>query len=371
MSGVWRIGLVHVACACWAGLAIAQTVAPGPSPSPSTEPRPDPLRVLVAGNAPFVELDEGGEPTGISVRVWQAAATQIGARFRFIPVATVPEALERLARGEGDVAIGPITITSERAEQVLFTQPYYESSLGILAPASGVGFWQRLRPFLSGPFLGGATILLLVLLGVGFLLWMVERQRNDLFPRDPVQGTGVGVWLALVTMTTVGYGDKVPITPIGRVVASVWMLISMLTVSSLTAFLATALTVASLDRSTLSRAEDLVDRRVAAVEDATGAEFARRQGARIVEVDDVSSAIEAVMRGAADAVVHDRPMLLHELAREARDQLVVSRTTYQPQDYGFAVEESSPLAARLDVALLELRESGQIDRIVSRELGSL
>ena len=34
------------------------------------------------------------------------------------------------------------------------------------------------------------------------------------------------MWFALVTLTTVGYGDKAPITRIGRSLTSVWMVTS-------------------------------------------------------------------------------------------------------------------------------------------------
>ncbi len=87
-----------------------------------------------------------------------------------------------------------------------------------------------------------------MLLGVGTLLWLAERRDNpEQFPATPVRGIGNGVWLALVTMTTVGYGDRVPITTAGRVMAGVWMVIALISASSLTAGIATALTLSQLE----------------------------------------------------------------------------------------------------------------------------
>jgi len=339
-----------------------------PEPPPPEEAEPSPLRVVVAGNAPFVTGQE--TPGGIAVELWEAVAEELDRPFTMTNAESVPEALSRVEAGEADVAVGPISITAERAEHVSFTQPYYESSLSILAVAGSTGMWERVRPFFSGAFLGGAGALLLVLVIVGFLMWFAERKANDDFPRSPLAGTGTGVWLALVTMTTVGYGDRVPVTSAGRVIAGVWMLISMLTVSSLTAFLATALTVASLDTAEIGTADALRQRKVAAVRGTTGATFARTHGARIVAADDVSTAIDRVESEDAEAVVYDRPMLLWELQQREDATLVVAEATYDPQSYGFAVHfGDATLARRLDVALLELHERGDIDEIVDTWLG--
>jgi len=61
------------------------------------------------------------------------------------------------------------------------------------------------------PYLVGATTALA--LSVGFLVTIIDRRD---FPNF-----GTGVWWAIVTLGTVGYGDVVPHTGWGRVVGSV------------------------------------------------------------------------------------------------------------------------------------------------------
>ncbi len=334
----------------------------------SMEDAQQPLRVVVAGNAPFVI--PGEDWNGISVRIWEALADDMGRTFELEQAESVADALRQVEQGRADVAIGPISITASRAVRVAFTQPYYESALSIVAPETTPGAWQRVRPFLSGPFLKGFGIFLLVLVIVGHLFWRAERKHNDDFPKEMVPGTGVGVWLAIVTLTTVGYGDKAPKTAGGRVVAGVFMVVSMVTVSSLTAFLATTLTVASLERGAISNASDLHGRQIASVEGSTGAQFARRHGASIVAVENVGGAVEAVASSQAEAVVYDRPMLQYELRTTPREGLVISPSSYEPQGYGFAVShENVELESQLDVGLLRLAESGALGRIVDQWLG--
>jgi voltage-gated potassium channel len=108
----------------------------------------------------------------------------------------------------------------------------------------------RILPFLF------VTIAAIVL-GFGVLMWLVDRED---FPT-----LGVALWWAVSTVTTVGYGDVVPVQPGGRVIATGLMIIGYASLSLLTGI------VASM----------LVQRRVAAQEDSS---FARVEE-RLAEVE--------------------------------------------------------------------------------------
>ena len=50
-----------------------------------------------------------------------------------------------------------------------------------------------------------------------------------------VRNLGDGIWWALVTITTVGYGDITPVTTLGRVVASSLLLLGLGLIATITA----------------------------------------------------------------------------------------------------------------------------------------
>ena len=63
-----------------------------------------------------------------------------------------------------------------------------------------------------------AMVALVVLIGA--LMYALESSLNPAYRSIPV-----GIYWAIVTVTTVGYGDVAPVTPLGRLVASATMLI--------------------------------------------------------------------------------------------------------------------------------------------------
>ncbi len=328
------------------------------------------LRVGLAGSPPFVLPADGGY-TGMSVEVFEALAEEAKLSYEFVRIDTgVTPAIDKVVAGELDLAVGPISITAGRLERVRFTHGYYRAALSVVTATPRTSIADVLRPFASRSFLYGVGVLLGALLVVGTLIWLAERKANAAqFPPGAASGIGNGVWFALVTLTTVGYGDRAPVTFFGRVLAGVWMIIALVGASSLTAGIATALTLESLDRASIEHPSELRKRKVAASAGTTAEEFARQNRAQVVPTPDTRTALKLLEEGKVDAVMSDRPILLYLMRSSPATDLVLAKVSWMPQGYGFALPLDSTLDHRLNLAIQKLRESGKLREIEQRWLG--
>ncbi|MCH9771991.1 MAG: transporter substrate-binding domain-containing protein, partial [Cyanobacteria bacterium] len=202
------------------------------------------LQIGVSGSPPFV-IEEDGVLSGISVEIWKDVAERLEQPYKFVVQPNTNANVEAVADGSVDLAIGPISITPTRLAnpKIDFTQPYYHGYEGLLIPQKPPGLITRLRPFIGWAALSSVGILITLLFIFGNLIWLAERRKNtEQFPRHYFHGVGNGMWFGLVTLTTVGYGDRAPLSRSGRIIAGIWMVISLVAVSSITAGLASAFT---------------------------------------------------------------------------------------------------------------------------------
>ncbi|HQE30426.1 MAG TPA: ion channel [Propionibacteriaceae bacterium] len=86
-----------------------------------------------------------------------------------------------------------------------------------------------------GTYVGG-TALMAVFLGA---VAMLDAERHD--PNANITTFGDALWWACTTVTTVGYGDRFPVTAEGRIVAVALMLVGIAVVGSITAMVAAVL----------------------------------------------------------------------------------------------------------------------------------
>ena len=172
-------------------------------------------RMLVIGTKqapPFSMKNAEGTWEGIGVELWNKIALDNGFSFEFRE-SELADLLEKVAAEKLDACVAAITVTADREHLVDFSQPFFLSGLAIAVREKGSSWGRVVQVFFSSGFLRIVTLLSLVLLVSGFLVWFFERVKNpEQFGGTPAQGIGAGFWWAAVTMTTGGYGDKAPKT---------------------------------------------------------------------------------------------------------------------------------------------------------------
>ncbi|MFW6228642.1 MAG: potassium channel family protein, partial [Alkalispirochaeta sp.] len=101
-----------------------------------------------------------------------------------------------------------------------------------------------LRWFRRSPYGAPSVFFVLVFVLTGILIWVFELPHNDQF-----SSVMDGLWWSVITFSTTGYGDKVPVTFIGRLVAVLTIMIGIGGTSLLSGALASWL----VDRNTKAR----------------------------------------------------------------------------------------------------------------------
>lgn len=318
---------------------------------------------------PFVmQAPDGSGYTGISIELWEALAKELGIQYRY-QLRPLKELFTGLQDGTLDISVAGLTATASREQRIDFAYPFFTTGLAIAVPETGSSLWATLSGFLSWQFVVAVVTLVTLLLAVGALVWLFERRRNpDEFGGGPSRGLAEGFWWATVTMSTVGYGDRAPRTLGGRIVGIIWMIAAMIVASSLTAAIATSLTVSQL-KTGIHNAGDLVSARVATVADSAATEGLRHRGIGHTAYPTLEKALRALEHDAVDAVVYDAPVLRHAVLARHAATLRVLKATFERQDYAFALPPGSPLKEALDQAILDYLKTPAWSALLKRFLG--
>ncbi len=167
-------------------------------------------------------------------------------------------------------------------------------------------------------------------------------------------------------MTTVGYGDKAPVTAMGRLLAIVWMFSALILTAVFTAQLAAGLTSHSINQA-LTAPVDLGRQRVGFLAGAASEDALRALGARPEPYPSVADGLRAVARGEIRVFVHDAPILIWNAAQI--DGVVVSGFTFAPQDYAAVLPQNAPMREAFNQALLSVMDTEAWSAIQRRYLG--
>ncbi|WP_158969204.1 transporter substrate-binding domain-containing protein [Chachezhania sediminis] len=325
------------------------------------------LRIGTRDAPPFAMKDANGDWNGIAIDLLEHLSNDLHFDYRLVET-SLSGMVDNVANGSLDASIAAMTITPTREEVVDFSHPYYRTGLGVaVADTQRGGFATLLVALTSPTFLGTLGVLVTLLFIVGYVAWRVERRANpEQFEPEMKKGLLSGFWWAAVTMTTVGYGDKAPVTNAGRIVAMVWMFSALILTAVFTAQLAASLTAASMVNP-VSAVTDLPRVRVGALAGASSGGPLRELHVRPTEFDTVEEGLQALGEGYIDAFVHDRPVLAWNV--QNFHTLRMTDLQFADQDYGIILPENSPMREQANRAILSFINTQDWARIQSNYLG--
>ena len=327
-----------------------------------------PIKVYTGSAPPFVII-EPQRLTGFSIDLWKEIALRSGLEYEWVVIDHVPDILASIESGEADVGMAPIVINSEREKVMDFTHPYFISGLRVMIIKepirpfrnifSAIFSWDVFRLF--------AAFFILILI-VANIVWLVERHANSHFPKGYFAGVWEAVWWAAVTVTTVGYGDRVPLGKAGRIIGLFWMFAGLFLVANLTAGVTAHITVKELQGQN-KQLEDLAKSTVVTIADTTIEIFLTERGINYITATTMEEAHQLLLEGKAKGVVMDAHILSYYAQKHGNGELEVIGESFEEEFYGMALPIDSPHRELINQTLLDIIDDGTFNEIYRKWFG--
>ena len=322
------------------------------------------IKIAVKEFPPFVFKDL----RGFCIDMANVICEQNGLKPEFVYYETVPEVLNAVVTGECDINFSGITITAEREKRVDFSHPFFDSGLMIAVKESPDNKTLNLILKILKVIGYSVIVFLIGLTVVAHAIWFLEKNDNDpkSFPTNYRKGIIDAYWWAIVTMTTVGYGDKTPKKIIGRMIAAIWMIIGIIWFAAFTATLTSSLTVNRMGHGDIGGLRDLGNKTVAVIKGTTSEDFMRYHDVTVMLAETFDDLIRSLKTETVDAIVYDAPSLMY-LAKNDPSVKVVGEM-FEEQRYGvvFPQGQQNPYKELFNRSILEMQKSGEYKKIYNK-----
>lgn len=123
-------------------------------------------------------------------------------------------------------------------------------------------------------------------------------------------------------------------------------------------------------QSDVQTISDLQARIVGTVAGSTSDSFLDKHGIRFEGFGDPDAMLRAFERDEINTVVFDGPILAHYLQTDGIGLARLIDKVYRPENYGILLPSGSALKEDIDLALLQFREDGTYDTILTRWFGN-
>ncbi len=366
--------------------ASAAAGAPSSSPKPASSipaqaasRTPVDVRLGVREITPFIIRDDA-KFKGFSADLWEEIAAE--AELNTISTTVAPDVgslIDQVEQKKVDVAIAAISITAERNSRIEFSQPMFESGLGIMTSVQGEansskvqGGGSLFKRVFSAVWTKDFLELVFWIFGLALIpahiIYFLERRTHHGMLAKQKYLPGISEALVWSMTALVSQAHDNPRTKWGRGLSVVWMYFSVIFIAFFTAGVTSNLTTAQLLGS-VNGPQDLGKVRVVTVDKSTAAKYLADSNISARSFSNIDQAVAALLDNKADAVVYDMPVLQYFETNRVRGQAKVVGGTFHTENYGIALPDNSPLRDRIDDALLRIRENGTYDELINRWFG--
>jgi polar amino acid transport system substrate-binding protein len=325
------------------------------------------LRVGVYDSPPFVMKDVNGECTGLAIDIWKKVADEKNIKYQF-EYYNCPsgEILEKLKNDSLDVVLGSTTITSNRMKDFKFSNPFFVSSLSIAFKMQRDILLGIKKTIMSVEFLKLNFWLFVIVYIWGFIIWLVEHKKNEEFRPSKFRGIFDGFYFAWVVLTTVGFGDKKPITDFGKVLVMAWMWKSLMINAVLISGIV-AITNANMENNNIDSLADLKKTKLGTITNTTGAEYLDKKDIKYISYYKEIEALEHIESGDLETFIYDTPVLKYHVTQNKLN-VNLSINTYDEQLYGIVYQKSvsNDVIYDVNIGIMDYKGSEDWEKLLAK-----
>ena len=283
-----------------------------------------PFRVGVFNMPPFAFRSGGGQWSGLAVTLFEHIAKSSGLRYSLTEFENMDEAINAIENHTIDLAAIAIDPTPEFELTMNFTNAFEQSGTSIaIAKHTHLplvylveSIWESIIPRF-------VAVVLFSIIIFGSIVGLVERRKNTgQFGGGFWTTIGEGVWWSSATISTVGYGDRVPMTKRGRVVGALWMFVAFALTSILAGLLSSVLTVARIN-SQIHTSTDLMRVKCGAVLNSAAFVDGKNMKFDMVPYTTLDDALRALDSGQIGAVLGESVRLRWLMNQPKWDTLIM------------------------------------------------
>ncbi len=318
---------------------------------------------------PFVIGSTDTELKGLSIELWQSIAQEIEVDFTF-KIYSLNDLLQAIEEKQVDIGASCISITPDRELFADFSHSFYETHLAIAV--KNQGYLEVFRTIFLNPDLWLAIFGVLTIASlVGAFFFFLEKDGNEkLYSMNSRIGRWIEAFilgLLFITRGPFNYFEFKTLT--ARIVTVLIALFSTLFIASITAILASKLTL-SQNHLQIQSVSDLAGVKVGAKEATTSSLLLTNFGIKYRAYQDTPALLDALDNGELDAIVADDVVLKYMIGHAQTttgqySNLRVLPYQLEKQNYGFIMPENTPYEEEINRALLNIRESNEWRKTLS------